>query len=94
LPYLNFHYGFIPIHLRLDTRIVSLRNESFAARFAVGQFQELNILTRCAFSDRMSGEFITQPHVDAMCGMPRGVKEKARGDRPFAWQIEMSDAVN
>src|SRR5215510_9086783 len=66
----QFRHGFIPIDLRLHARVVSLRNENFAARLAVSQFPKLNILTHRALSDRMTGKFIAQPHVDAMRSMP------------------------
>src|SRR5215510_120185 len=66
----QFRHGFIPIDLRLDARVVSLRNENFAARLAVSQIPELNILTHRSLSDRMIGEFSAQPLVDAMRSMP------------------------
>src|SRR5262245_9250865 len=66
----QFHHSLIPIDLRLNARVVSLRNENFAVRLAVSQFPELNILTHRALSDRMTGKFIAQPLVDAMRSMP------------------------
>src|SRR5262249_17232295 len=66
----QFRHGFIPIDLRLDPRVVSLRNENFAACLAVSQLPELNILTHRALSYRMIGEVSAQPLVDAMRSMP------------------------
>src|SRR5262245_19478079 len=66
----QFRHGFIPIDLRLGARIVSLRNKNFAARLAVIQLPELNILTHRALSDRVIGEFSAQSLVDAMRSMP------------------------
>src|SRR5262245_53546412 len=66
----QFRHGFIPIDLRLGAGVVSLRNENFAARLAVSQIPELNILAHRALGDRVIGEFSAQPLIDAMRSMP------------------------
>src|SRR5919197_3780581 len=44
--------------------------KNFAARLAVSQLPELNILTHRALSYSMTGKFTTQPLVDAVRSMP------------------------
>src|SRR5262245_49891919 len=47
------HSRLIPIALRLESAIVGLRDENFAARLAVGQFPKLHVFAHRALGDRM-----------------------------------------